>query len=245
MKRVYGLVGLVMFGSALLLSGCGGGGSGGPGLPGTPGAPGINPANFTTRIDNPFFPLVPGTTFVYEGNDEEETLRDEFVVTSQTKVIQGVTCRVVRDKAFVAGELVEDTNDWFAQDKEGNVWYFGEDVKNIENGVVVNRNGSFQAGVNGAQAGIIMKANPKVGDTYFQERAPGIAEDEATVLALNSTVTVPRGTFTNCLKTRDFTRLEPNVAEEKYYARGVGFVLAVKVKGGNERLALKEIIRPN
>lgn len=238
LKRVAALVGLTgAMGSALVLTSCGGGsGSGGPT---------INPTKFTTRIDNPYFPLVPGTTFFYEGFKDNSTLTDQFAVTSQTKVIQGVTTRVVHDKVFVDGKLEEDTLDWFAQDDKGNVWYFGEATKELDaNGQVIGTKGSFEAGVNGAQAGIQMKAAPQVGDTYYQEFDKGNAEDQATVIDLNSTATTPAGTFTKCLKTKEFTALEPGNQEQKYYARGVGFVLGIVVQGGKEQLALKRIVKP-
>ncbi len=237
MKRITMLVVLLgAVGTALLSGGCNGGSGGGLV---------VDPANFTLLINNPFFPLVPGTTFIYEGTKDGEAARDEFAVTNRTKVIQGVTCREVTDKAFVAGVLEETTLDWFAQDKAGNVWYFGEDTKELDdNGNVVSTEGSFEAGVSGAQAGIVMKANPTVGETYFQERAKNVAEDQATVLSLNATANVPFGNFTNCLKTKEFTRLSPGAVEEKFYARGVGFVLSNKVQGGSEQVKLKQIINP-
>jgi len=150
-------------------------------------------------------------------------LTDEFAVTAATKVIQGVTCRVVHDRVFINGVLEEDTFDWFAQDNKGNLFYFGEDTKEFDAaGHVTSTAGSFEAGVNGAQAGIIMEADPKVGDTYRQEFAKGVAEDQATVLNLNSTATTPAGTFSNCLQTKEFTHLKPGNVEEKRYARGLG-----------------------
>lgn len=222
--------------SVLMLAGCSGGGGGGVT---------IDPAKFTTVINNPFFPLVANTTFKYEGTKEGSPLRDEFAVTTDTKVIQGVTCRVVHDKVFVDNVLEEDTLDWFAQDDKGNVWYFGEDTKELDaNGNVTSRAGSFQAGVNGARAGIIMEANPQVGDNYLQEFARGEAEDQATVLDLNTTAITPAGTFNNCLKTKEFTRLEPGNVETKQYARGIGFVNGVVTQGGSETLALKSIVGP-
>ena len=142
----------------------------------------INPQDFSTTIDNPFFPLVPNTTYVYVGTTEGSAARDEFAVTRRTKMILGVTCREVRDRGYVDGVLEEDTLDWFAQDKGGNVWYFGEDTKELDaNGNVISTEGSWQAGVNGAQPGIVMEADPHVGDTYQQELSVGVAEDKATV----------------------------------------------------------------
>jgi hypothetical protein len=204
----------------------------------------INPEDFRVRIDNPFFPLPPGTTFIYRGNREGRKQRDEFTVTDRTVVIDGVTCRVVHDKVFMRGVLRENTFDYFAQDRDGNVWYFGEDTEELDkNGRVVSTAGTWRAGVDGAQPGVIMEAHPNVNDHYFQEVAAPLAQDEAIVLNLHETVAVPLGKFTNCLVTKEFTQLEPGNIERKFYARGVGFILGVVVKGGNERLALVNIVR--
>ncbi len=203
----------------------------------------INPQNFSTTIDNPFFPLVPNTTYVYVGTTEGSVARDEFAVTRRTKLILGVTCREVRDRGYVDGVLTEDTLDWFAQDTEGNVWYFGEDTKELDaNGNVISTEGSWQAGVDGAQPGVIMKAKPRVGDTYQQEFSAGVAEDMATVLALNKTVNVPFGTFKGCLETEEITPLK--VGEiNRFYASGVGFIQSVALKGDRERLELVTILQ--
>jgi len=204
----------------------------------------IDPKDFSTTIDNPFFPLVPGTTYIYEGTKEGGAARDEFQVTRRTKVILGVSCREIRDRGYVDGVLEEDTLDWFAQDSDGNVWYFGEDTKELDaNGNVISTEGSWEAGVNGAQPGVIMEADPQVGDTYQQEFSPGVAEDMAAVLALNKTVNVPFGSFKDCLETKEFTPLEPNAIDHKFYARGVGFIQSVAVKGGRERLELVAILQ--
>jgi hypothetical protein len=204
----------------------------------------INPADFTVRIDNPFFPLPPGITFIYKGRKELSKQRDEFAVTDRTIVIAGVTCRVVHDKVFIRGVLRENTFDYFAQDRDGNVWYFGEDTEELDrHGNVVSTEGTWRAGVDGAQPGVIMEAHPQVNDHYFQELAAPLAEDEAIVLNLHETVAVPLGRFTNCLLTKEFTQLEPGNFEHKFYARGIGFVLGVVVKGGKERLALVNIVR--
>ena len=210
----------------------------------TPATDDINAENFTTNIDNPFFPLQPGTTFIYKGSKEGSKQRDEFAVTDRTVVIDGVTCRVVHDKVFMQGVLQEDTFDYFAQDVDGNVWYFGEDTEELDSkGRVVSTAGTWRAGVDGAQPGVIMEAHPKVNDHYFQEVAAPIAQDEAIVLNLHEIVAVPFGKFTNCLQTKEFTQLEPGNIEHKFYARGVGFILGVVVKGGKERLALVNIVR--
>ena len=152
----------------------------------------INPNDFVPVIDNPFFDLQPGATFTTKSPDGSET--DIFVVTRETKVIDGVVCHVIKDTAIVDGEVVEKTNDYFAQDKNGNVWYFGEDTKQFENGQVVGTEGTWRAGVNGATPGIIMEADPHKGDAYAQEHAPPVALDEARVVKLNSSVDVASDT---------------------------------------------------
>jgi hypothetical protein len=194
-------------------------------------APDINPANFTTTIDNEYLPLKPGTTFLYEGGAE----RNEMSVTHDTKKVMGVECVVVDDRAWESGKLIEKTYDWFAQDKEGNVWYFGEDTKEYENGKVVSTKGSWEAGVDGAKPGIVMQADPKVGHSYHQEYYPGEAMDMAKVLRLNDSVTVPYGSFDHVLVTREWTPLEPSYHEHKYYAPGVGQVYG----GGSELVDVK------
>jgi hypothetical protein len=204
----------------------------------------INPEDFTVKIDNRFFPLPPGVTFIYKGNREGRKQRDEFTITDRTIVIAGVTCRVVHDKVFERGILRENTFDYFAQDRDGNVWYFGEDTEELDKkGRVVSTEGTWRAGVNGAQPGVIMEAHPRVNDHYFQEQAAPLAQDEAVVLKLHETVAVPLAKFTNCLETKEFTQLEPGNVEHKFYAPGIGFVLSVVVKGGKERLALVNIVK--
>ncbi len=203
--------------------------------------PVINPADFVAAITNPYLPLTPGTTFIYEGEDDGENERVEVYVTYETKEILGVICTVVRDRVWIDGELEEDTDDWFAQDTDGNVWYFGEDSKEIANGVVVSTEGSWEAGVDGAQPGIIMKGDPQIGDSYRQEYYFGEAEDMARVVSLSESVSVPAGSYSSCLMTREWSLLESGVAENKYYAPGVGVVLEVKVEGGEGRIELVSI----
>jgi len=197
---------------------------------------------YVDTIDNPYFPLIPGTTYIYEGESDGESVRSRFAITDRTKQIQGVDVTVVRDREFVDGELAEDTLDWFAQDRMGNVWYFGEDSKEIEDGDVVSTDGSWKAGVDGARPGIIMKAFPATGDAYDQETAPGIAEDRAEVLGFNQRVVVPFSTFGDCLQIAESTPLEPDVLEHKFYAPGIGFVKAIDITGGDEVLELVEIL---
>jgi hypothetical protein len=194
--------------------------------------PVIKPADFVDVIDNPFFPLKPGTTFIYEGETEDGTEHIEVKVTHRTKKILGVTCTEVRDTVTVDDEVVEDTLDWYAQDKEGNVWYFGENSKEFEDGLIVSLAGSWTAGAYGAKPGIIMKANPQVGDLYRQEFSLGVAEDMAKVLSLDESARVPYGSFSHCLKTREFAPLEPDAKESKFYARGIGFIKEINVVTG-------------
>jgi hypothetical protein len=182
--------------------------------------PAIEPSSFTSTIDNPFLPLVPGTTFVYEGGNERIVVE----VTPETRVVMGVTTVVVRDQAFANGALIEDTFDWFAQDLAGNVWYFGEATTAIANGVPGSTRGSWEAGVDGARPGIVMLAAPAIGDVYRQEYFAGEAEDQARIVAVDEAVAVPFGAFDGVLMTEDFTPLEPGHAEHKLYARGVGLV---------------------
>jgi len=185
----------------------------------------IDPDDFVPVVDNQFFPLLPGTTFTYEKLTSEGIERVELIVTSETKEILGVDCTVVHDIETLEGEVQEDTFDWFAQDVWGNVWYFGELSFEYEDGEISGTGGSWKAGEDGAKPGIIMEASPQIGDVYRQEFFLGEAEDAAGVLSLSEAVTVPYGAFTRCLKTEDFTPLEPGNLEHKFYAPGVGLVL--------------------
>jgi hypothetical protein len=202
----------------------------------------INPANFntSTKINNPFFPLKPGTTFIYEGQTAQGFNHTEFAVSHNTRVIRGITCVEIHDSVFLDKKLSEDTLDWFAQDKDGNVWYFGENTHELVGGLITTINGTFMAGVDGAKQGIIMEAHPAVGDFYRQESDLGNAEDFAEVTSLTASVTVPFGSFNNCLKTQETTPLEPSLLEDKFYCSGVGNLLTVdKVTG--ERVELVQI----
>ena len=208
-------------------------------------SPNIDPADFSTNVDNKYFPLKPGTTFVYEGtvteNNKDISERDEMAVTHQTKQIMGVACVEVNDKVWEEGKLIEQTYDWYAQDKKGNVWYLGEDSKEYENGKVTSTKGSWKAGVDGAKPGIIMQAHPNVGQTYRQEYYKGEAEDMAKVLSLEGSAKVPYSFFDHVLVTKDWNPLEPNLLERKYYADGVGNVMELAVKGPPERIELVEV----
>ena len=205
--------------------------------------PAIDPANFGGAINNPYFPLVPGTTFVYESQTAQGLAHDEFAVTHNTKVILGVTCVEVHDVATLNGDLTEDTLDWFAQDLAGNVWYFGENSKQIAGGLVVGVEGSWTGGIDGAKPGIVMEAHPALGDVYRQEFSLGVAEDIGAVLSLSESVTVPKGTFANCLETADTSPLEPDALEHKFFAPGVGNVRTIDIETG-ETEDLVQIIGP-
>jgi len=195
--------------------------------------PVIDPNDFVATIDNPLLPMTPGTTYVYETLTSDGLEHDVVEVTQNTRTILGVTCVEVHDSVSVDGVLEEDTLDWFAQDKLGNVWYFGENSLSLEDGLIVGVGGSWQAGVDGAQPGIVMKAIPVVRSIYRQEFKLGTAEDMGEVLALNQTETVPFGTFTNLLETRDFSPKEPDADEHKFYAPGVGVVLEIDLETGD------------
>ena len=207
----------------------------------------LDPADFTTRITNPWWPMRPGSRWVYRETDSEGARQRVVVtVTTRTKLVaNGVRARVVHDVVTEDGDPVEVTDDWYAQDRCGNVWYLGEATKEYENGRVVSTEGSFEAGVDGAQAGVIMPAKPRVGMRYRQEHYAGHAEDRAEVLSLREQVEVPFGHFRRgrVLMTKDLNPLSPKVLEYKFYARGTGPVLAVSVSGGSDREELLRYVR--
>ncbi len=205
-------------------------------------APAVNPASFVDGVDHPYFPLQPGVTLVYEKHTDRGIEHIEVTTTRKQKVILGVTCVEVRDVVTLNGVPIEDTLDWFAQDLWGNVWYFGELSMNFENGELVSLDGSWKAGVDDAQPGIVMKAEPRIGDVYRQEFLIGEAEDIAEVFSLTATAVVPFGRFVNCVQTEDQTAIEPDVEELKHYAAGVGFVLTINTKTG-ERTELVDIVQ--
>ena len=202
----------------------------------------LNPADFTTRIDNPYWPMKPGSRSVYRETDTDGT--DQKVVVKVThktkKIANGVRARVIRDTVAENGVPVEITDDWYAQDKRGNIWYLGEYVTNYENGKVVDHAGSFEAGVDGAQPGIAMAAHPRPGLSYRQEYYKGEAEDKATVITVGQEqVEVPFGYFNKrVLMTRDLVPTEPKVQELKFYAPGVGPLLSIHTDGSGGRAAL-------
>ena len=201
--------------------------------------PQIDPARFVSGVGNEFFPLVPGTSYFYEEAGGGE--RVEVTVTDQTREIMGVTCTVVLSREHQGEELTEETWDWYAQDADGNVWYFGEQTRKYKDGEMAGTRGSWEAGRDGALPGIIMPGQPQVGDSYRQEYYPGQAEDMGEVVRLNDVATVPEGNYTGVLVTRDWTPLEPGVEEHKYYAPGVGLILEVE---GEDRVELVRISPP-
>jgi hypothetical protein len=195
----------------------------------------LDPANFVDTIDNPYWPMTPGSRWVYRETDADGTVQRVVVtVTDQSKMIEGIRATVVRDVVYEDGEVVEDTFDWYAQDKWGNVWYLGEATKEYD-GAEVSTEGSWESGVDGALAGVFVPANPEPGLAYRQEYYEGEAEDEAVVLAVDEKAEVPQGSYDDVLMTKDLNPLEPDLVEHKFYAKGVGPVLALTVSGGSSR----------
>jgi hypothetical protein len=202
-----------------------------------------SPSHFTRgRVDNPWFPLKPGTVYTYRGSDDGARTTDVLLVTYRTRVVDGVTCRVVFDRVWTNGRLSETTHDWYAQTRAGTVWYFGERTATLDrHGHVTSREGSFTSGVGGAEAGIFMTARPRRGPSYFQEYFPGHAEDVFTVLSRHAHVSVPLLRSANALLTREISALEPGVVDHKLYVRDIGVVSEATVRGGSERLRLVRI----
>lgn len=204
-----------------------------------PYAPVIDPASFVAGVDNAYWPLVPGSTWRYEGEIDGIPEENVVEVLTETKEIMGITCVVVRDEVTSDGETVELTFDWYAQDVDGNVWYFGEDSKEYEGGVLVGTSGSWEAGVDGAQPGIVMPAHPEaVSGTYRQEFYAGEAEDLAKVVETGASVEVPFGSFDDVLVTEEWTPLEPEIKEHKSYAPNFGFIKETVVEGSSGSVEL-------
>ena len=202
------------------------------GLAGASGPPKVEPGGFVRKVDNPWFPLKAGTRYVYRGVKDGKRAKDVFAVTHRTKTILGVKTTVVRDRLYLKGKLAETTIDWYAQNKRGDVVYFGEATKALDkHGRLTDTEGSWQAGVDGARAGIFMPAHPKVGRAYQQEFYPGHAEDHFKILSKARSF----------MRTKDWTPLEPGVIDQKYYVRGIGTVREAAVKGGDEHLDLVSI----
>lgn len=198
----------------------------------------VEPTDFVSGIDNQWLPFTPGSTWVYESVGGEEVERIEVVVLDETREVMGIPATVVRDTVTVDGELVEDTYDWYAQDADGNVWYLGEETAEYENGEVISTAGAWEAGVDGALPGIVMLADPAVGDAYRQEYYPGEAEDMAEVVGVGVAEELADDSFEDLVVIEEWTPLEPEVIEEKSYASGVGVVLEEVVEGGSGRIEL-------
>ncbi|KAA3609437.1 MAG: hypothetical protein DWQ01_08880 [Planctomycetota bacterium] len=202
--------------------------------------PDLDPLDFSENITNQYLPYTPGKTLIYEKMTPDGLERIEVTTLNDTIEVDGFLCRVVQDIAYLNGEVIEDTHDWFAQDLNGDVWYFGEIALNYEDGFLDNLDGSWRTGRDDALPGVIMFQNPVIGTIYREEYLPQEAEDVAKIVDMGVTVDVPYGTFTNCLKVMAWTPLEPDAVEEKYYAPGVGVVLEVDTETG-ERLELIQI----
>jgi hypothetical protein len=202
------------------------------------------PKGFVQRIDNQWFPLRAGTVLVYRGVKDGEPARDVVRVTGKTKLVDGVRCTIVDDRLYLAGRLAERTADWFAQDRQGTVWYFGESTAELdESGNVKSTEGSWQAGVNDARAGVVMPAHPRRGQSFRQEYYKGQAEDHFRVLSLSASVHVPYLASKHALLTKEWTPLEPDVIDHKLYVRGIGLVEEKTIKGGDEHLSLVSVRR--
>lgn len=203
--------------------------------------PKIDPREFSTVINNPYFTVTPGQKMIYEAQTKDGTERIEILILSEIKEIMGVETLVFWDRVWINDELVEETRDYLAQDAEGNVWYFGEDVDNYENGVLKDHDGAWIAGVDGAKPGMWMEADPKVGDVYRQEYYEGEAEDMAKVLSVSETVSVRGRQYAGCLKTYDYSPVEPTLKENKYYCKEVGGLVLEEKPADNERTELVSV----
>ena len=207
------------------------------------GVPPVPPAtDFSARVDNPWFPLKPGTTYIYRGEKDGQPSRDVVTVTHQTRVIDGVPCVVIQDRLYLRGHLGERTTEWYSQDKRGNVWYFGENTAEFDKaGHMTTTSGTWRAGVKGARPGIYMFAQPRVGRSAQQEFFKGQAEDHFQVVSLQASAGVPYVSSRRALLTKEWTPLEPGTIDHKLYVRGIGTVLEQTVRGGSERAALVSI----
>jgi hypothetical protein len=203
--------------------------------------PRIDPAAFSTTVTNPYFPLRPGTRWTYEGQTEDGLERKVVEVTDETRTVMGVRCVVVHDVVTLDGQVHEDTVDWFAQDRDGTVWNFGEATRKRRADGSFTPAGSWEAGVGGALPGVVMPARPGPGGPYRQEYLPGEAEDMARVLTVDGTLQVRFGSFRDVLVTRDWSPLEPGVAEHKHYAPGIGLAREEVVEGEPYRVDLVDL----
>jgi hypothetical protein len=211
--------------------------------PGKDYHPNIDPANFSPNVDNPWFPLEPGTVYVYGGTEAGKSAVNVLTVTSKTKVIDGVTNRVIEDRVFVNGRLEERTRDYYTQDQAGNVWYFGEDTALVnKHGKATSGAGSWHAGVDGAEPGVYMQANPELNRRFRQEWYKGHAEDQFKAVGLSTSITVPYVSSQHALRTEEITALEPKVLDNKIYVKGIGQVVERSVRGPEETLVLVDLI---
>jgi hypothetical protein len=204
-----------------------------------------DPHDFVSRIDNPWFPLAPGTVLTYRGVKDGRPAIDVLRVTHVTATIDGIRATVIRDRLYLSGRLAERTTDWYAQDRAGNVWYLGESTATLDaRGGIISTDGTWKVGVAGARAGIYMPAHPKVGESGRQELYVGHAEDQFKILNLGAPASTPGASSRHALLTQETTVLEPGVVDHKLYIRGIGTVREEAVKGGTERLVLQSIQRP-
>ncbi|HEY6057236.1 MAG TPA: hypothetical protein VIV06_04350 [Candidatus Limnocylindrales bacterium] len=216
----------------------------GAATPGPGASAAIDPADFTATVDNPWFPLVPGTTLSYQGTKDDKPSIDTFEITHETAVIDGVTCLAIHDTLTQGGKVAEQTVDWYAQDRAGNVWYFGEDTKTLDaTGKVTSTEGTWQAGAGGAQPGIFMPAQPQIVQSFQHEFAAD-AQDHFVVLQIGVPVKVPYGAFADAMITAEWTPLEPDVLSEKTYVQGIGEVNEFDVAGSNEGFQLVSVTKP-
>jgi hypothetical protein len=240
-RRLVGLGAVVALGLALVPAGAATAGTCPIALPQGSEPVTLDPADFGGPIDNPYSPMALGARWIYRETDPSgSALKIKVVVTARQKQILGIDATVVHDVVTDHGELIENTWDWYGQDGCGNVWYLGENTKVYENGVVVSAAGSWEAGVNGAQPGVIMPADPQVGLSYRQEYYAGEAADAATILSITEQAEVPYGHFSDVVLTKEYTPLHPEDLEYKLYAEGIGVVLAIGVSGGSDR---EELVR--
>jgi hypothetical protein len=207
--------------------------------PGSSYHPKISP-----HVSNPWMPLIGGTTYVYSGVKDKMKALDVVTVSKRTRKVDRVVTRIVHDRLFVNNKLSERTTDYYAQDKCGNVWYFGEDTAELDSrGRVIDTSGSFHAGISGAEPGVFMQAKPQLGRRFRQEWFPGQAADQFRAVSRSATATSPFGTFHNALRTEERTALEPGVLDNKYYVKGIGEVIETAVKGPVETLRLVDVLR--
>ena len=231
--------------AVLALAACGGGSqsSRSSSLPSGTRPVKLDPADFTTKIDNPYWPISPGSHWVYREVEDGEVHRDDVTVTNRTKLLGGIEARVVHDRVSQNGETLENTDDYYAQDSKGNLWYLGEDTAEYENGKLKTTEGTWAYGTDGAQPGVIVPADPKQGMKYREEYYKGHAEDAAEILSVGSQVQVPFGRFQGAVLTRNYSAIEPTVEEMKLYAKGVGPVMELLVSGGSGRTELLSFSR--